>query len=126
MAEHDGQRLQSSEAEVVPPGERLRLERQFRQPAQQGLESHLTFEPRQRRSEAEMSAGSERQVAIVFSRDIQTVGIRETIRIAVRRAHDRHDRLALVDAFSSPLELLRDQANRMLDRALKAEEFLDG
>ena len=80
------QRLEATHIEIAPSGHRAtRFEASERTP--NGADRQLTFEPRQGRTQAEMRALSERQVAVVCSADIQPIGVIEHVGIAVGRAN---------------------------------------
>src|SRR5580658_9217488 len=120
---------QSGEApksQIIPPDQRTRLQLETRQTANHGLKCFLPFHPRQRRTEAEMSSVSKGEVAVIDAGNIKTVGIREALRIAVRRRHHGHDRLSLADHFALPLHIFRSQTSGVLAGTLVTQHFFDG
>src|SRR4029450_13539360 len=54
------------------------------EPLKQRAERRLQLDPPQRRPEAEVDAGAERQVRVRRPADVETVGIGEDLRVAVR------------------------------------------
>jgi hypothetical protein len=66
------------------PFERLVGEAQVREPLQQGGDGEPRLEPRERRTQAEVHARTERVVLHVRARDVEAVGLRAHVRIPIR------------------------------------------
>ena len=72
-----------------------------------------------------MSRPSKRQMPVVGSKQIQTVGIGKAIWIAVRSRQNRHDPRTLLDGLSTKLHVSGRNSSGVLDGRLKAEQFLN-
>ena len=86
----------------------------------------MTLEPSELISDAEMSARTKREVRIVGTFQVETVGILELARIAIRRTEHENDLLTAASLDTAELEILEDHAARVLDRAFVTEQLLDG
>ena len=62
-----------------------------RKAVEQRCEGDLRLHPRQVQSQARVCARSEIQVRVVLARGVETVGVRELLRIAVGAAYQRQD-----------------------------------
>ena len=72
-SEADGERFQPMEVVSVAEAG-LFGKMQLRMPFEQSLQRHLQFEPRQRRADAEMNAGAERDVLLVGAAGPEDLG----------------------------------------------------
>ena len=68
----------------------------------------------------------EGEVVIVAAPEVQTVGVRELLRVSVGRRECGNDELALADPLSADLAVLESRAIGELDGTLEAQEFVDG
>ena len=92
---------------------------------EQRAERDLALEPRQRRTQAEVRAEAEREVAVVAARDVEAVGLVEHRRVAVRRADAADHERALPDRHAAELHVLERDAHGALHRAVEAQHLLD-
>ena len=97
------QRLQSPQPEIRAPLDRLRHKRDVREPTQEGLEYDLPFHASQRSAKTKVSGITERQMTIVFTGDVEFVGIGKALGIAVSGGHHRDHRLSLLDQLATHL-----------------------
>ena len=123
LAESDRQRGYTTQPEVGPPGWFFRFQAQEGEATQHCAKGDLAFDPCQRSAEAEVCSISEGQMPVVFACDIEPVGIRETLGVAVGRSHDCYDRLALADKFAAQFAVVRSHARSMLAGALVAQHL---
>ena len=110
----------------VPPHDGIGREPQRPHAGQEGRERQLGLEPRERRAEAVVAGPAEGEVAVVRPADVEPIGVREPLGVAVGRGHHRDDRLPLADRPAAELAVRRGEPGGVLDRALEAEELLDG
>src|SRR5947207_9279432 len=112
-----------------PPHERLgrRREPEAGQPSQQRPERDLRLEPRERRAEAVVAAAAEADVLrLALGEDVQRVGIREALRVAIGGAEDHDHRAAATDRLSPQLDVRCGPAvQRPLDGPVEADKLLD-
>jgi hypothetical protein len=67
---------------------------QISQTASDCLEGLLTFDARECRTEAKMSSISEGEVPVIGPSNVEAIGIREAIWIAIRSGHHSHHSLS--------------------------------
>jgi hypothetical protein len=85
----------------------------LREPCQEALEKDLNLKPGQRCAQAMVWSGSERERDIVLAVDVETVGLRKTRRVPIRRPDQKHDGLARSDVGAPD--------NQRLDRGAESE-----
>src|SRR5204862_958780 len=86
-----------------------------------------TLETRECRTQAEVVASAERDVAVgVLAAKIEPVGVVELGRVAVCRAAQGNEVLTLRDRDVAQLVLAARDALRELHRAVEAQQLLDG
>ena len=73
-----------------------------------------------------MGAGAEGQVPILSAADVQPFGVGKLHRIPIRRAETEHDEVALCDPLAADLAVGGRRPPGELDRALVAQELIDG
>src|SRR5262249_15172505 len=120
------QGLEPAQAKVFAPDQWLRLELKLREPAGQGLNRHLAFDPCQRRSETEVRRIAEGEMPVVLALDVQAIRLRKTLRIAVRGSHHGNDGLALANQLAAQLHIVRCEAGGLLAGALVTEKLFHG
>ena len=86
----------------------------------------LGLEPRQRRAEAEVNAAAERVMVHVRSRDVEAVGLRVNLRIAIRGGEQRDHRFAATHRAAADRDVGRRDARALHHRRLEAQNLLDG
>lgn len=118
------QRRQSTQDEVVPVRRVGIDELECPGAGGQGVEDDLSFEPRQRRAEAVVHAVAEGDVVRVASGEVERVGVIHKPRVAVRRGESAHHALTLGELDPVDLEVAAGAADRHLDRAVEAEQFV--
>ena len=72
-----------------------------------------------------MARPGEGNVPVILPADIEPVGIREALGVAVGRAHDGNDGLALTDQPITEHHILGGQSRGVLAGALVTQQFLD-
>ena len=80
---------QAAECGARMPFERLIGETKVWEALHDGKDCELSFEPRQRRAEAEMRATTERVMVRIRPRDIEAIRLRVDARIAIRGGEGR-------------------------------------
>ena len=83
------------------PFQRFRRQRNLRKALQKRFEHHLRFNPRQRRSKTKVRGITERQMPIIFPRNVEVIGIGKPFGIAIRRGHHGNHRLPLLNLLSA-------------------------
>src|SRR5262249_34599820 len=96
-----GQLAQTTQPHVVPPDEMVGPQHDLPCAPQQGGKGDVALKARQRRAEAKMCSGTEREVLIIRARDIEAVGLGKALRIAVCRSHNSDHRLPATDWLAS-------------------------
>src|SRR6516162_2857004 len=86
----------------------------------------LHLQPRQRTAETEVDAVALAEVLVVRALEVDFVGVREPVRVAVARGVHQDDRRALRDGRLRNLDVRQGGAGGPeLDRRLEAQELLD-
>src|SRR5438132_5951202 len=114
---------QPSQAEVRPPDQRFRGKLEIRHSFKQCFEGGLAFNPCQSRPETEMSGPPKRKMPVIFPRDVKSIGIRETLGVAVAGGHNRDGCLTLLNLLSTELEILRSNTSRVLAGGLEPQHL---
>src|SRR5205823_9364362 len=95
--ELDRQGCETTETEVLAPGDGPLHQAEARHATEQRLERDLAFESGQRSSEAKVWAPAEGEVTIVLPADVQAIGVCKPGRVQVGSSHHRDHRLTLSD-----------------------------
>src|SRR5918912_159674 len=116
-AKRDGKALQSAEGHVQLPLELLRRELEVRQAAEDRLERDLAGDPREGGAGAVVDPVAEGDVLVRPAPEVEAVGLRELVAVAVRGSqHDEH-LLPLLDPLPAHLKGLGRLAADELERA---------
>src|SRR2546428_3149825 len=85
-------RLHAPERQALVPLELLQLQAEVGEPGEERSDGRLRFHARQGGAEAEVGAGTEGEVLVVWPADVQAVGAGEVFRVAVGGTQGRqHD-----------------------------------
>jgi hypothetical protein len=123
MVESDIQLGQTAQPSVIPPIQCIVKQSWPQKPAKKQIEGNLAFHTCQRRAETEMPRPTERQMAVVRPKQIKTVGIGESIWIAIRSCQNRYNPRTLLDGLSTKLHIIGCDSRSVLYRRLEAEQF---
>ena len=94
--------------------------------AEEGLERDLGLEPRERRSEAVVTAAAEGEVLRVGPADVEPIGLGEALRVPIGGVEDRDHELAAADRVATELDVRRRPAVQgPFDGSLVAQHLLD-
>ena len=112
------QRLEAAHIEISAP-DCLPRPLKVSEGADNSPDRKLAFEPRQRCTEAEVRAQSEREVAIVRTADVQPIGMLEHGGIAVGRANHWRQELASAYCTAPDLHVNHGSSARCLYRRIE-------
>ncbi len=93
---------------------------------QQTAEDNLKLEAREGSPEAVVDAAPESQVFFERPRDVEAIGVREDLGVAIRRADREHHGVAGGDRPSANRDVLQGATSRKRDRRIVSQAFLDG
>src|SRR5262245_4171767 len=108
------------------PFERLVGEAKAWKPFEECGDGQLRLEPRKRGAEAEVRATSKRLVAHVLARDVEAVGVRVAVGIAIGGSERDHHGFSATDRAAADLEAAHRNSPALHHRGLEAEDLLDG
>src|SRR5882724_4150903 len=124
--EAEGQRLHTAQHVGIAPAQRIGLEPELGQAAQDGGNGQPRLEARQGRSHAEVNGVAKRYMPIVRAPYVQILGMGELLRVAIRRAQIEKYAGAPPDLPPAQLDVLHGDPSHGLGRSIVAQELLDG
>src|ERR1051325_11790965 len=107
------------------PLDLLRCQSTSRIAAEESAECDLDLHAPERRTEAEVNASPEGEMLLVGSQDVEAIGIRETLGIAVRRVQQARDRGALRQPSVADHGLAPGEPHRADQRTVVAQRLFD-
>ena len=103
----------------------LSVEPQVWHTPKHGAEDNLPFQTSERGSQAEVRAKAKRDLPVMLSRNVETIGIGELLRVPVGGSHNQRDVIAFLDLLSAYFDVFQGDARRGLYRAVVAQQLLD-
>src|SRR5271169_2252348 len=123
-SDRDGKRLQAAQGVVGGPLRLLPGQAHFRELPDDLQDRHLTLEPRQLVSDAEVRAGSKGKVGIGRSSKVQFVRVAKLTRIPIRRSKKKYNLLSWMQPGAANFHLLLGGTPGVLHRTLITQQFL--
>src|SRR5215470_3892541 len=126
LLHHDRESGEASERRERTPLEWLIGEAHAREALEEGGNGELTFEPRERCSQAEVRAAAEGAMVHVPPRDVETIGLRVLRGVPVGGGKHGQHRLAAMDRAAADRHLVHGDASGLYHRRFEAQDLLDG